>query len=108
MSNYSTNVLCRKYFVFLCHAKALRETRLTTGVEVDFIIGNAQIAIEVKGKEKINSSDLKGLRQFKIEHPKVKRLIIVSLEKTRRITNDNILILPYRDFIKGLWNGKIA
>ncbi len=78
--------------------------RLTSGVEVDFILGHAQIAVEAKGKEKINTHDLKGLRQFRQEHPSVKQCLVVSLEKKARLTNDDILILPYRAFIKKLWN----
>ncbi|MFH1838534.1 MAG: DUF4143 domain-containing protein [Candidatus Kuenenbacteria bacterium] len=79
--------------------------RLSTGTEVDFILGKAEVAIEVKGKEKINSHDLKGLRDFKHEYPHVKHCIVVSLEKTARLTSDNILILPYQKFIKQLWQG---
>jgi predicted AAA+ superfamily ATPase len=77
--------------------------RLTTGVEVDFILGKAEIAIEAKGKERISSHDLKGLLQFKQEYPGVERLIIVSLEKQSRLTKDGILILPYNDFLERLW-----
>ncbi|MBU2579310.1 DUF4143 domain-containing protein [Patescibacteria group bacterium] len=79
--------------------------RLTTGTEVDFILGKADVAIEVKGKENVTSRDLKGLREFKHEHPRVKHRIVVSLEKTDRLTSDNILILPYQKFIKQLWQG---
>jgi len=57
-------------------------------------LGNAEIAIEVKGKEKIASHDLKNLQQFKIDYPQVKHLIIVSLEKYKRRTENGILILP--------------
>lgn len=77
--------------------------RLTTGVEVDFILGKAQIAIEAKAKEKISLNDLKNLRQFKREYPPVEQLIVVSLEKNTRRTKDGILILPYQEFIRKLW-----
>ena len=80
--------------------------RLTSGTEVDFILGNAEIAIEVKGKEKIASHDLKNLQQFKIDYPQVKHLIIVSLEKYKRRTENGILILPYLEFLDQLWDNK--
>ena len=80
--------------------------RLTTGVEVDFILGKALAAIEVKAKEKISSNDLKGLYKFKEEYPEVKNLIVVSLEKQARLTKNGILILPYLEFIKRLWQNE--
>ena len=78
--------------------------RLTTGVEVDFILGNAEIAIEIKGKEKVASHDLKNLLEFKADYPQVKHLIVVSLEKHKRRTENGVLILPYQEFLKQLWN----
>ncbi len=80
--------------------------RLTSGMEVDFIIGKAEIAIEAKGKEKITTNDFKGLLRFKEEYPQIKRLIIVSLEKKARLTKDGILILPYQEFLTKLWQGE--
>lgn len=77
--------------------------RLTTGVEVDFILGKAQVAIEAKGKEKVSANDLNGLLQFKGEHPGVQHLIVVSLEKEARLTQSGIHIMPYSEFIKRLW-----
>jgi uncharacterized protein len=80
--------------------------RLTTGAEVDFVLGNAVAAIEAKAKEKITSNDLKGLRQFKQEYPNVKYRIVVSLEKKLRLTEDGILIMPYSVFIERLWSAE--
>ena len=80
--------------------------RLTTGVEVDFILGDAEIAIEIKGKEKVTNHDLKNLLQFKTDFPQVKHLIVVSLEKHKRRTENGILILPYQEFLKQLWNNE--
>jgi uncharacterized protein len=82
--------------------------RLTTGVEVDFVLGNAVVAIEAKAKEKITVNDLKGLRQFKQEYPNVKHCIVVSLEKNARLLDDGIRVLPYATFIQKLWSGEIA
>lgn len=80
--------------------------RLTSGSEVDFILGKGEIAIEVKGKEKIVSNDFKGLLNFKQEYPGVKHLIVVSLEKQARLTSHGIAILPYKEFLTKLWQGK--
>jgi len=80
--------------------------RLSSGIEVDFILGKGDIAIEVKGKEKINSHDLKGLLHFKREYPNVKQLILVSLERNTRKTDSGILILPFDKFFNRLWDGE--
>ena len=74
-----------------------------SGKEVDFIINEGEVAIEVKGITKINADHLKGLRELKKDYPSVKKLIVVSLEKVPRLTDDRILILPYEDFLQKLW-----
>ncbi|MBT3225166.1 MAG: AAA family ATPase, partial [Deltaproteobacteria bacterium] len=66
----------------------------------------AQTAIEAKGKERISTNDLKGLRQFKAEYPEVKNLVIVCLEKKVRQNEEGIWILPYQDFLTRLWSGE--
>lgn len=80
--------------------------RLSSGIEVDFILGQGSVAIEAKGKPRITGSDLKGLAHFKNEYPSVRHRIIVCLEKRRRKTDQGIYILPYSDFIESLWAGE--
>ena len=81
---------------------------LSTGVEVDFIIGDMEVAIEVKSSERINDKHLKGLIEIKEEHPSLKKRIIVCREIRARKTEDGILILPYEEFIQILWDGEIV
>jgi predicted AAA+ superfamily ATPase len=80
--------------------------RLTTGVEVDFILGSGEVAVEVKAKDRIISDDLKGLIEFRKEYPGVKETIVVSLEPRSRMTDHGIRILPYHEFLDGLWQNK--
>jgi len=76
--------------------------RSTSGFEVDFIIGN-HTAVEVKAKKNLSSQDLKSLRAL-AEENMLKRYFVVSLEsECRKI--DNLVILPYREFLEGLWSG---
>ena len=84
----------------------LTHWRLTTGVEVDFILGLADVAIEVKAKERITSNDLKGLIELEKEYPGVKHRIVVSLEPRARLTEKGIQILPYQKFLDELWLGR--
>ncbi len=80
--------------------------RLSSGIEVDFILGPGAIAIEAKGKHRITTSDTKGLLNFKKDFPSVKQLLILSLEERPRLTKDGVHILPHRKFAKSLWQGK--
>lgn len=81
--------------------------QLTTGVEVDFILGHMKCAIEAKSRERITSDHMKGLRELKEDYPEVSRRIIVSRERLSRRTTDGIEILSVPDFLKELWNDAI-
>lgn len=74
--------------------------------EVDFIIGDAEVAVEVKSSSEVASSDTKGLRAFGEEHPEA-RLVVVSMEERPRRHN-GIEIWPVADFFKRLWDGKFV
>lgn len=74
--------------------------------EVDFIVGDAEMAVEVKSSSEVSSSDTKGLRAFGEEHPEA-RLIVVSME-TRPRRHNGIEIWPAIDFFKKLWDGKFV
>lgn len=73
--------------------------------EVDFIVGDAEVAIEVKSSETVDSSETRGLRAFSEEHPGT-RLIIVSMEQRPRRHKD-IEIWPAREFLRKLWADEI-
>ncbi len=79
--------------------------RTKSGIEVDFILGGGEIALEIKGTSRVDSNDLKGLRVFQEEH-KPKKLILVCNEKEIRIHKD-IQIIPWRIFLDNLWQGKV-
>jgi predicted AAA+ superfamily ATPase len=82
--------------------------RLASGIEVDFVIDQMQVAIEAKASAKVHASDLKGLRELHVEHRPVGRRCLVCLEPRRRTTDDGIEILPYRAFAEELWSGQLA
>jgi predicted AAA+ superfamily ATPase len=77
--------------------------RVKKETEVDFILGDMEIALEVKGRNNIREDHLKGLRLLKEDYPKIKRRLVVSMENHRRTTPDGIEILPYQDFLDELW-----
>lgn len=79
--------------------------RTKSGLEVDFILGKGEIAIEVKGAGRVDKSSMKGLSVFMEEHSP-KRAIIVCNEREKRI-HGNIELMPWGDFLSELWEGKI-
>jgi uncharacterized protein len=80
--------------------------RTSSGFEVDFVLGDHEIAIEVKSTGLASTNHLKGLRRFKEEYS-VRRSILVSLDSKPRKTEDHIEILPWRNFLEQLWAGEI-
>lgn len=74
--------------------------------EVDAVIGDAEIAIEIKSSQNVTSTHLKGLKAFQEEHPSCK-LFVVSMEQHPRMFN-GVEVWPVRDFLKRLWNNKIV
>ncbi len=89
------------------HEAKLSYWRLASGIEVDFIIGDMQVAIEVKSSDRIHSDHLKGLRSIIVDHPGIARRIVVCREPRPRKTNDGIEIMPAEEFAKRLWEGVI-
>jgi len=80
--------------------------RTSSGLEVDFILGAMEVAVEVKAKRRISSRDVAPLRALAGEHP-VKRAIVVSLEEEPRTLSDGITVLPWQQFLDQLWGGEI-
>lgn len=79
--------------------------RTKSGLEVDFVLGMGEVAIEIKGSGRIDRKDMNGLDTF-IQTYSPKRSIIVCNEKERRI-HGKIEILPWEIFLQQLWSGKI-
>jgi len=79
--------------------------RTKSGLEVDFVVGNGQIAIEVKGAPAIRPSDLRPMKAFINEYTPQKAIVVCN-EKQMRI-HDGIHIMPYTQFLESLWEGTI-
>ena len=73
--------------------------------EVDAVLGDAEVAIEVKSSKKVDSHDTKGLKAFSEEYPEAK-LYLLSLEDRPRKFN-GVEVWPVEQFFKRLWSGKI-
>jgi len=79
--------------------------RTSSGIEVDVVLGDAAVAIEIKSSTEVKDSQLKGLKSFGDDYPQA-RLVVVSLDKYRR-REDNIEIMPVKEFLTDLWGGKV-
>ncbi len=79
--------------------------RTENGTEVDFVIGD-DIAIEVKATRNPTSRNLEGLRKIG-EERSFRQRILVCREDMPRMTDEGILILPWREFLHRLWKNAI-
>jgi predicted AAA+ superfamily ATPase len=78
--------------------------RTSTGLEVDFILGDMNVALEVKGTARVSPRDAAPLKALMAEH-KVKKAIIVSMDSEPRIMADGIEVIPWEPFVRMLWDG---
>jgi len=79
--------------------------RTASQLEIDFVLGDHEVAIEVKATEQANSRHLKGLKAFAEEY-NVKKKILISNDPLPRLMGDT-LILPWKVFLERLWNDEI-
>jgi len=77
--------------------------RTAAGNEVDLILGEGEVAIEIKSSP--SNYKIKGLHIFNEEF-KTKKLIVINTGKFKR-KDGNILHLPFTDFLRMLWEGEI-
>ncbi len=80
--------------------------RTSTGYEVDFILGEKDVALEIKSGKIVHDIGLKSLKALQ-EDGKVKHLIVVSQEKYPREV-EGVKILPWRLFLEMLWAGEFG
>ena len=79
--------------------------RTKTGLEVDFVLGDAEVAVEVKGSSRVDTSALRSLRAFS-EDARPRRSILVCNESAPRV-HEGIEVRPWRDFLARLWSGSV-
>ena len=78
--------------------------RTSGGFEVDFILGEKDVALEIKSGKQVHDIDLRSLKALR-EDGKVKNLLVVCQEKHQREV-DGIKILPWIEFLEMLWAGQ--
>lgn len=99
------------YHELSCHSNysglhyPIRFWRTSSQLEVDFILGDHEVAVEVKSTDNVQLRHLKGLKAFAEEY-EVKHKIVVSNDPYPRLIGD-IRVLPWQHFIKMLWAGEL-
>ena len=94
----------RAYLSYRRKRLPLSYWRSTNGHEVDFLVGE-EMAIEVKSSTRIQPRDFKGLR-YLAEEGIFKKFILVSQDPIK-IRKQNILAMPWEEFLDDLWGDRL-
>ena len=81
--------------------------RTSSGQEVDFILGDMEVAIEIKSSKKVHEADTKELQILQSEYS-VKQSIVVSFEQEPKKLGQNITCLFWKDFLEKLWRDELS
>lgn len=84
----------------------IRYWRTSSQFEVDFILGDHEVAIEVKSTDNVLSKHLKGIYAFMDEYP-IKQKIVVSMDSMERLVSGDIMLMHWKSFLDKLWGGEI-
>ena len=79
--------------------------RTKSGLEVDFVLGDGEVAVEVKGTSRVDPSDLRSLRAFTADNRPRHAILVCNERVPRRI--EGIDVLPWREFLARLWGGNL-
>ena len=83
----------------------VRFWRTKSGYEVDFILGEGEVAVEVKGTSRVDASDLKAIKAFAAERSPRECIVVCNEDRPRQ--HEQITLLPWREFLKRLWEGDV-
>ncbi len=79
--------------------------RTKSGLEVDFVLGGGEIAIEVKGTNRVDNRQLRPLTAFTEEYAPKKALVVCN-ERVERVVGP-IRVMPWKTFLQALWAGEV-
>jgi predicted AAA+ superfamily ATPase len=79
--------------------------RTKSGLEVDFVLGRGEVAVEIKGASRIDKSDLHPIKAFLQEYRPAGAFAVCNESRSR--VHEGIHILPWREFLQMLWNDAV-
>jgi len=83
----------------------IRYWRTKSGQEVDFILGEGEVALEVKGTSRVDPGELRALASFRDEYSPKKTIVVCNEGQERKM--GDIRLMPWRPFLAALWAGEI-
>ncbi len=95
----------RAYLGYHHDEKRLSYWHTYTHKEIDLVVGEAEVGIEIKSADVIQTKHLSNFKDFQDEYPD-SRCIVVSRDKMSR-RQGNIEILYISDFLQKMWNGEL-
>lgn len=84
---------------------AIEFWRTKSGLEVDFVLGKGEVAVEVKGATLVDNRELRSLQTFADEY-RPRQAYLVCCEREERVVG-NIRLMPWRHFLAALWGGEV-
>lgn len=97
----------RAYLAYTEKFLPLSYWRTSTGLEVDLIVGDLDLAVEFKAVRTVDEHHTKGLLALQGEQ-QVRRALVVSLDPVVRKLSSGITIYPWQTFCQDLWAGTFA
>ena len=79
--------------------------RTASQIEIDFVLGDHEVAIEVKSTENATLRHMKGLQRFSDEYSVTHKILVTNDSFPRQM--GSVLVLPWKIFLKKLWAGEI-
>ena len=87
-------------------AKTVREYfQILVDTLIDFILGDGEIALEVKGTSRVDQRELRSLALFMEEYSPKAAIVVSNETQERRV--GKIRVVPWRSFLSELWEGGI-
>jgi len=80
--------------------------RTKSGLEVDFVLGAGEVAIEVRGTSRVDPRDLRPLLAFAERYRPAKALVVCNEPEER--VHGPVRILPWARFLEALWSERIV
>jgi len=94
---------CRTILDYAREEARLFFWRTRTGVEVDLLIEKhnlLRVAVEIKSKQRVSNSDLRGLRSFGRSHPDMPLVCVAPVPEEYSL--GDVRVVPYQQFLSSL------
>lgn len=83
----------------------IRFWRTKSGLEVDFILGAGEVAVEVKGSSRVDNRELRSIKTFAVEYTPREAYIVCDESEERVVAG--VKIVPWRQFLRALWENGV-